>query len=250
MAGHSKWANIKHRKGRQDALRGKMWSKISKAIMAATKAGGPDPDSNLTLRYAIDEGKKVNMPKDTIKNAIKKASGAGSEGVSFEEVVYEGYGPGGTAFMVLTLTDNRNRTAPELRKLFERAGGQMGSTGCVAYMFQQTGTFTIKADSTDEDTLMEIALDAGADDVALDGDVFEVTCEPSAFSTVKAALEEKGLELETAEVAMIAQNPMAVDVETGKKALTLMENIDEHEDVQKVYTNVELTDEIMAALNE
>ncbi|MBT7171981.1 MAG: YebC/PmpR family DNA-binding transcriptional regulator, partial [Phycisphaerales bacterium] len=165
-------------------------------------------------------------------------------------VVYEGYGPGGTAFMVLTLTDNRNRTAPELRKLFERAGGQMGSTGCVAYMFQQTGTFTIKADSTDEDTLMEIALDAGADDVALDGDVFEVTCEPSAFSTVKAALEEKGLELETAEVAMIAQNPMAVDVETGKKALTLMENIDEHEDVQKVYTNVELTDEIMAALNE
>ncbi len=250
MAGHSKWANIKHRKGRQDALRGKMWSKISKAIMAATKAGGPDPDSNLTLRYAIDEGKKVNMPKDTIKNAIKKASGAGSDGVSFEEVVYEGYGPGGTAFMVLSLTDNRNRTAPELRKLFERAGGHMGSTGCVAYMFQQTGMFTIKADATDEDTLMEIALDAGADDVVLDGEFFEVTCEPSAFSTVKAALEDKGLETESAEVAMIAQNPMAVDVAAGKKALTLMDAIDEHEDVQKVYTNVELTDEIMAAMDE
>jgi YebC/PmpR family DNA-binding regulatory protein len=248
MAGHSKWANIKHRKGRQDALRGKMWSKISKAIMAATKTGGPDPDSNLTLRYAIDEGKKVNMPKDTIKNAIKKASGAGSDGVSFEEVVYEGYGPGGTAFMVLSLTDNRNRTAPELRKIFERAGGQMGSTGCVAYMFHQTGTFTIKAESTDEDTLMEIALDAGADDVQLDGEFFEVTCEPSAFSTVKAALEDKGLETESAEVAMIAQNPMAVDVQAGKKALTLMDAIDEHEDVQKVYTNVELTDEIMAAM--
>ena len=250
MAGHSKWSNIKHRKGRQDALRGKMWSKVSKAIMAATKAGGPDPDSNLALRYAIEEGKKVNMPKDTIKNAIKKASGAGSDGMNFEEVVYEGYGPGGTAFMVLSLTDNRNRTAPELRKLFERAGGQMGSTGCVAYMFQQTGSFTIKADTTDEDTLMEIALDAGADDVALDGEFFEVTCEPSAFSTVKAALEDKGLETESAEVAMIAQTPMTVDVEIGKKALTLMDAIDEHEDVQKVYTNVELTDEIMAAMDD
>lgn len=249
MAGHSKWANIKHRKGRQDAKRSKLWSKISRQIIVATKAGGGDPDSNLTLRYAIDEAKAANMPKDTIANAIKKGTGD-LAGVNYEEVVYEGYGPGGTAFMVSCLTDNRNRTAPEMRKLFERSGGQLGATNCVAYMFEKKGTIIVEADKTTEDQLMEIALEAGADDVELAGEFFEITCDPSAFTPVKDALQAAEIPTISAEIAMIAGNQIALDIENARKALRLSENLEDHDDVQKVWTNIDISDEIMGELSQ
>ncbi|MCD4823143.1 MAG: YebC/PmpR family DNA-binding transcriptional regulator [Phycisphaerae bacterium] len=249
MAGHSKWANIKHRKGRQDAKRGKMWSKIARQIIVAAKAGGGDPDSNLALRYAIEEAKAANMPKDTIKNAIKKGTGE-IEGVHYEEVVYEGYGPAGVAFMVNTLTDNRNRTAPEMRKLFERCGGQLGATNCVAYMFEQKGTFVIAKSQTDEDTLMEIALEAGADDVTTEGEFFEITTSPEAYGDVKNALADKDIETTSAELAMVAANTITPDNDTARKILRFMENIEDHDDVQKVYTNFEIPDELMEELSQ
>lgn len=245
MSGHSKWANIKHRKGRQDEKRGKVWSKIARQIIVAARAGGGDPAGNLTLRYAIDEAKAANMPKDTIANAIKKGTGD-IEGVTYEQVVYEGYGPGGVAFMVSCLTDNRSRTAPEMRKLFERGGGQLGASNCVAYMFQQKGTFVVPSDKADEDTLMEIALDAGAEDVSNAGEFFEITCEPNAFSTVKDALTGKGIETESAEIAMVASNMVTLDAEKARKALNLMENLEDHDDVQNVYTNLDIPDELVA----
>jgi len=245
MAGHSKWANIKHRKGRQDAKRGKMWSKVARQIIVAAKAGGGDPGSNLALRYAIDEAKAANMPKDTIANAIKKGTGD-LEGVNYEEIVYEGYGPGGVAFMVSCLTDNRNRTAPEMRKIFERVGGQLGATNCVAYMFEQKGTFTIEASGADEDTLMEIAIEAGADDVTATGEFFEITCDPSAFSAVKDALVEKNIETTSAEIAMIAGNMISAEPDKARQILNLMEALEDQDDVQKVYTNFDIPDVLVA----
>ena len=244
MAGHSKWANIKHRKGRQDAKRGKIWSKISRQIIVAAKSGGGDPDTNLALRYAMDEARSANMPKDTIGKAIKKGTGD-LEGVNYEDVVYEGYGPGGVAFMVRTLTDNRNRTAPEMRKLFEKGGGQLGASNCVAYMFEQKGAFVIATDQTDEDTLMEIAIDAGADDVTTEGDFFEISCDPSAFAAVKDALVEKNIETISGELAMVPSNTITPDEEKARKLLNFMENLEDHDDVQKVYTNFDIPESLM-----
>jgi YebC/PmpR family DNA-binding regulatory protein len=247
MAGHSKWANIKHRKGRQDAKRGKIWSKIARQIIVAAKSGGGDPEANLALRYSIDEAKQANMPKDTIANAIKKGTGEAG-GANYESVVYEGYGPGGVAFLVQCLTDNRNRTAPEMRKLFERVGGQLGATNCVAYMFEQKGTIVVEADKTDEDTLMEIALDAGAEDVTAEGEYFEITCEPSAFSAVRDALAEKDVEPMSAEIAMIAANTVELPSDKARQAMNLTESLEDHDDVQKVYSNFDIPDELMAEL--
>src|SRR5919106_1644035 len=192
MAGHSHWANIAHKKGLIDAKRGKLWSKLAKGIMVAAKAGGGDPNANLRLRYAIIDAKAGNMPKDTIDRAIKKGTGE-LEGVNFEEILYEGYGPNGVAILCDILTDNRNRTAGEVRKIFEIAGGKLGATGCVAWMFDRKGLFQIPADQTDEDTLMELALDAGAEDVRRSGSSFEVICDPDAFSAVTDALEAAGV---------------------------------------------------------
>ena len=180
MAGHSHWAGIKHKKALIDAKRGKVWSKMAKAIIVAAKMGGGDPDQNLRLRYAIDDAKSVSVPKDNITRAIKKGTGELAGG-NLEEVIYEGYGPSGVAVLCEVLTDNRNRTAPEIRKVFEIAGGKLGSTGCVAWMFDSKGLFLISSDKTDEDTLMELALEAGADDVAAVGDKFEITCDPNSL---------------------------------------------------------------------
>ena len=180
MSGHSHWAGIKHKKALVDAKRGKLWSKLSKAIIVAAKIGGGDPDANLRLRYAIDDAKAVSMPKDNIQRAIKKGTGE-LDGGNLEEVIYEGYGPGGVAMLCEVLTDNRNRTAPEIRKIFEISDGKLGGTGCVAWMFESKGLFLIPADQIDEDKLMEIALEAGADDVRRAGDKFEVTCDPDAY---------------------------------------------------------------------
>lgn len=247
MAGHSKWANIKHRKGRQDAKRSKLWSKIARIIIVAAKAGGGDPAANLTLRYAIDEAKAANMPKDTINNAIKK--GTGELGTaSYESAVYEGYGPGGVAFMITTLTDNRNRTGPEMRVLFDRAGGQLGATNCVAYMFEQKGVITVPVDAVDEDELMELALEAGAGDVTNEGEVYEITCEPADFSAVRDALEAKNINPSSIELAMIAGNLVTPDIDKARKVLNLVEQFEDNDDVQKVYTNLDISDELMKEL--
>jgi YebC/PmpR family DNA-binding regulatory protein len=247
MAGHSKWANIRHRKGRQDAKRGKVWSKVAKQIIVAAKAGGGDPTTNLTLRYAIDEGKSVNMPKDTIANAIKKGSGE-LEGVNYEEIVYEGYGPSGVAFLVTCLSDNRNRTAPEMRKLFEKGGGQLGANGCVSYLFEKKGTFVISADATDEETLMDLVLEAGAEDVISEDEGFEVTCETASYVDVKDALEAAGIETLSAELAMVPSTTISADDDTARKVLRLIDNIEDHDDVQKVYTNFDPPEHILEEL--
>ncbi|MDP6601603.1 MAG: YebC/PmpR family DNA-binding transcriptional regulator [Phycisphaerales bacterium] len=246
MAGHSKWANIKHRKARQDAVKGKAWSKCSRALMVAVKSGGPDPEMNLTLRYAIDDAKACNMPKDTIAKAIKKASGEGADGASFEEVRYEGRMSGGVAIIVDVLTDNVNRTAPEMRKLFENHGGKLTKPGEVAFGFSSTGVLLIERDACDEDRLMEVALEAGVDDIAQGECGWELTCNPSDFLGLRFAIEESGIEVVSAEVTMLPGVPVPCDAEAARKVLRLIDEIEEHDDVQKVYTNADMPEEVLA----
>ena len=245
MSGHSHWATIKHKKGAVDARRGKLWSKLSRAIIIAARHGGGDPVMNIKLRYAIDKARAVSMPKDNIERAIKRGTGD-QEGIVYEEITYEGFGPGGVAVMVDVVTDNRNRTAGEVRKLFEKGGGHMGSAGNVGYLFERKGLIGVPAGGTDEDTLMGIALDAGADDLKKSGDTFEITCDPSAFSQVKAAVEGKGLAPSHAEITQLPKVQVEKDVETAKKVLRLVETLDDHDDVQNVYTNLSLTEEVLA----
>ena len=246
MAGHSKWANIKHRKARQDAVKGKAWSKCSRAIMVAVKNGGPDPETNLSLRYAIEDAKSVNMAKDTIEKAIKKASGEGSEGVRYEEVRYEGYGPGGVAIIVDVLTDNVNRTAPEMRKLFENGNGNLAKPGSVAFGFESTGVILIEKAEAEEDHLMEVALDAGASDIAQGEGGWEVTCDPTEFLGLRQAIEAAEIKMLSAEVTLVPNNIVTCDLEIGMKIFKLIELIDDHEDVQKVYSNGDIPREAMA----
>lgn len=248
MAGHSKWANIKHRKARQDAAKGKMWSKCSRAIIVAAKQGGGDPDSNLTLRYAIDEAKAANMPKDTIEKAIKKGTGEGQDANAYEEIRYEGYGPSGVAVIVDCLTDNVNRTAPEMRKIFEKAGGNLGKPGAVSFGFTSRGVFVIETSKTSEDQLMEIALDAGAEDVTEQDGAFEVTCDPGDFHTVKQAIEAAGIEPDSAEITMVPQTTVECDSKTAEQIMRLVDALDDHDDVQKVYHNAEIPEEVLAQL--
>ena len=248
MAGHSKWANIKHRKGRADAARGRIWSKIARVIIVSAKTGG-DPATNLSLRYAIDKAKAANMPKDTIEKAIKKGCGE-LGGANFEEVLYEGYAPGGVAIMVEALTDNRNRTGPEIKKLFERHGGSLGTSGCVNYLFDKKGLITVGTETVSEDDLMEIALGAGADDMEPAGDVYEITCAPAAYESLKNALEEKSIKTEVAEIAMVPQNTVAIaDENTARKIFNLMEAFEDHEDVQNTYGNFDVSEDIVASLS-
>ena len=247
MAGHSKWANIKHKKARNDAARGKLWSKLARAIIVAAKSGGGSIDDNLTLRYAVDKAKQANMPKDTIEKAIQKGCG-GTDGESYEQVMYEGYGPAGVAFMVDCLTDNRNRTAPEMRKAFERSGGQLGSSNCVAWMFEQKGLFTVSGEKSDEDTLMEVALESGADDVVNEDGIFQITCAPAAFNETKNALASAGVEPDSAELAMVPANTIQVSGDDARKILRLMETLEDHDDVQNVYANFDLPDDVLAEM--
>jgi YebC/PmpR family DNA-binding regulatory protein len=245
MAGHSKWANIKHRKARQDAVKGKAWSKCSRAIMVAVKNGGADPDVNLTLRYAIVDAKAVNMAKDTIEKAIKKASGEGDEGVRYEEVRYEGYGPNGIAIIVDVLTDNVKRTAPEMRKLFEKGNGNLAKPGSVAFGFTSTGVILIEGRETSEEQLMEVALDSGASDITQSEGGWEVTCEPQDFLMLRQALEGAAIKMMTAEVTMVPANLVECDVAIGAKMLNFIDALEEHEDVQNVYTNADIPEEAM-----
>jgi YebC/PmpR family DNA-binding regulatory protein len=248
MSGHSHWATIKHKKGAIDAKRGKLFSKLSRAIIIAARHGGGDPETNLKLRYAIDKARQVSMPKDNIERAIKRGTGE-MEGLTFEEITYEGYGPGGVALLVDVLTDNRNRTASEIRKIFERAGGKMGSAGSVAYLFERKGQFSLEAAAIDEDTLMGIVLDAGADDLKRSGSTYDITCDPANFSHVQEALQKSGLTTIVAEISQVAKAPVDVDAETGRKVLRLMEALDDHDDAQNVYSNVHITEEMVAGMS-
>jgi YebC/PmpR family DNA-binding regulatory protein len=248
MAGHSPWANIKHRKAAVDAKRGKLWTKLSKAIIVAAKMGGGDPDSNIRLRFAINDAKAVSMPKDNIERAIKRGTGeiAGGE---VEEMLYEGYGPGGVAILCEIMTDNRNRTAPEIRKVFEIHNGKLGGTNCVAWMFERKGLILIRATKVDEEKLMEIVLDAGADDLKREGDTFQVTCPPEAFNAVSEALSKAGIEPESKQLTRVPSNTVEIsDVETAKTVLALMDALDDHDDVQSVSANFTIPDEALAAL--
>ncbi len=245
MAGHSHSANIAARKGAVDAKRGKLFSKLCRAIYVAARNGGGDPVSNLRLRYAIDKAKSYSCPKDNIERSIKKATGElGAD--NFEEVMYEGYGPGGVAVLCQALTDNRNRTAGDLRKAFEVCGGNLGSTGCVSYLFEFKGDFLIDARKVSEERLMEIVLEAGADDLKRDGDYFEVTCDPKIFEDVRKALESHEIEMESAETRYVPPTYVDLDVDTARKMLKLREILDENEDVQDVYANDNIPEEAMA----
>ncbi len=249
MSGHSHWAGIKHKKAANDAKRGKVWSKVARLIIVAAKNGGGDPAANLTLRYAIDKAKSVNMPKDTIEKAIKKGTGD-LGGVHYEEVLYEGYGPNGVAIMVEALTDNRSRTGPEIKRIFEKHGGSLGTTGCVNWMFGKKGLITVATSTTNEDDLLELALGAGADDMQTTGEVFEITCDPSAFEPLKKALEAKSIPIEVAEISMVPQNTVGIDSETvAKRIVSLMEAFDDHDDVQNAYANFDIPDEVMAKVS-
>lgn len=247
MAGHSHWANIAHKKALIDNKRGKLWSKLSKAIIVAAKSGGGDVDANLKLRYAIDAAKAVSMPKDTIVRAIKRGTGE-LEGANLEEMLYEGYGAGGVAVLCEILTDNRNRTAGEIRKIFEMTDGKLGATGCVAWMFERKGLFLVPADKIDEDALLEFALEAGADDVKRVDDKFEVTCDPGVFAQVAAALSAKGIEAEVQQISRIPSSTIDLDAETARKVLKLMDLLDDHDDVQNVSANFNIPQEALAEI--
>ncbi len=245
MAGHSKWANIQHRKGRLDAARGKMWSKLSKAIIIAAQQGGGHPDANFRLRKAIDDAKALSMPKDNIERAIKRGTGE-IEGGTVEEIIYEGYGPGGVAIMCEIMTDNRNRTAPELRNMFSKMGGELGKTGCVAYLFDRKGVLLFPADAGEE-KVTEVALENGADDVEVDDEgKIQVTCSPDAYQDVASAFEAAELKPEVSEVTRVPQMTVDVDGSTAKRALALLEAANAHDDVQNVSTNLNITDEMIS----
>jgi len=239
MAGHSKWANIKHRKSKADALKGKLFTKIGKEIAIAVKSGGPDPAANSRLRDAIAKAKANNMPNDSIMRSIKRASGEG-DGTNYEAIRYEGYGPAGIAVIVEALTDNRNRTAGDIRHLFDKYGGNLGATGCVSYMFDQKGQIIIERKDRDEDEMMMIALEAGASDFQAEEEYFEILTEPGDFTVVRENLESAGVEFESAEIAMIPQTYSKLnDPEDAEKVEKLLEKLEDHDDVQNIWHNWE-----------
>lgn len=250
MAGHSHWSNIAAKKGAADKKRGKLFGKLSRAIIVAAQHGGGDLAMNLTLRYAVDKARKASMPKDTIERAIKKGCGElGSE--HFEEIVYEGYGPEGVAVLCHILTENRNRTAGEVRRIFEVHGGSLSSSGSVAWQFNLKGLFMIPQQNMDEETMFEIAIEAGADDVNKVGDAFEVTCSPESYQEVSAKFEELKIPTDLAELSLIPTNTVDLDASGGKKVLRLLEALEDQDDVQSVTANFNIPDELMEqVLNE
>jgi len=248
MSGHSHWATIKHKKGAIDAKRGKLWSKLSRAIIIAARNGGGDPNMNLKLRYAIDKAREVSMPKDNIERAIKRGTGD-MEGVVFEEITYEGYGPGGVAMLVDVLTDNRNRTGGEVRKIFDRAGGKMATVGAAANQFERKGLFLVPAAGVDEDNLMGIVLDAGADDLKRSDELFEITCDPHHFNKVQEALKAANITPAEASVTQLAKVPAEVDTEIGVRVLRLLDLLEDHDDVQNAYSTLNVTEAMRAEMD-
>ncbi|HOX38260.1 MAG TPA: YebC/PmpR family DNA-binding transcriptional regulator [Candidatus Brocadiia bacterium] len=246
MSGHSHWATIKHKKASKDAKRGKEWSKVLKVVMASAREGGGDPKINAKLAQALEKAKAVHVPKDTIDRVIQRATGQ-LDGFVIENVTYEGYGPGGTAVMIETLTDNKNRTNPELKKIFEKHGGNLGAAGCVSWQFVKRGVIVFSAPGKTEDEAMEIALDAGADDISGREGTYEVVCETSDFENVRKAIEAKeGVKIESAELALNPTSYVDLNAHDGRKILGLMEDLEDHDDVQSVASNFNLPPELVA----
>jgi len=246
MAGHSHAANIKHKKALLDSKRGKLWGKLAKALQVAARIGGGDPDANARLRLAILDAREANMPKDTIERAIKKGTGELEGAEQIEEVLYEGYGPGGVAVLCEVLTDNRNRTAPEIRKIFDVHDGKLAGANAVGWMFERKGIFVIPSDQVTEDRLMEIALEAGADDVKTVQGKFELTCDATQWAAVSGALTAAGIQPEISQIGRIPKNIMEVDPDTARKAAKLLEALENHDDVQNVASNFNLPEEALA----
>ena len=241
MSGHSKWHSIKHKKAAADAKRGKIFTRLIKEISMAARLGGGDPDANARLRKAVSDAKAANMPADNIKRAIMKGTGE-LPGSLYEEITYEGYGPGGVAVLVQTMTDNKNRTVSELRHVFMKNNGNLGENGCVGWMFDRKGYFLVSGEGKSEDEVMEIGLEAGADDVKADEENFEVTCAPDDFEAVKEALEKAGMTLIESEIAMIPQNTVKVTGNEARLTMRLMETLEDHDDTQNVYANFDIDD--------
>ncbi len=247
MSGHSKWAGIKHKKAKVDAQRGRAFTKVIREITVAARVGGGDPSGNPRLRLAMEKAKAVNMPQDNIQRAIQKGTGE-LPGVSYEECVYEGYGPGGVAVMLEVVTDNKNRTTPEVRKLFAKHGGNLGEAGCVAWMFEKKGLIQVEAATTDEDRLFGVALEAGAQDVRRSDGLFEIISAPKELERVKEFLAKEMIEMTSAEVTMLPQSTVKLEGKQAQQILQLMEELEEHDDVQNVYANFDIPEEIMAAM--
>jgi YebC/PmpR family DNA-binding regulatory protein len=247
MAGHSHWAGIKHKKALVDAKRGKLWSKLSRAIIVAARTGGGDPAFNPRLRVAIEAAKAASMPKENIERAIKRGTGE-LEGTTYEEVIYEGYGPGGVAILCEALTDNRNRTTSEIRKCFEMHQGKLGGANCVAWMFDRKGLFLFDASAVNEDLVMEVAIEAGAEDVRRSGSKIEVVTSIEDFEKVKEAFQRANLHPELAQISRIPKETVELDADTARKVLKLMERLDEHDDIQSVTSNFNIPEELLAEL--
>ena len=249
MSGHSKWHSIKHKKAKVDAQRGKIFTRLIKELTVAARMGGGDPEANARLRTAVATAKGANMPAENIDRAIKKGTGE-LPGVTYEEITYEGYGPAGVAIMVDTMTDNKNRTVAEIRYIMGKNGGNLGAGGCVAWMFHTKGVITIDAEGVDEDKLMEIALEAGAEDLANEDGLFQITTDPASFEDVRSALEEAGVEMVSAELTKIPENTVDISEKDAPKVIRIMDALENHDDVQNVYANFDIAEDILAALEE
>ncbi len=246
MAGHSKWHNIRLRKGKQDAMRSKLFTKLAREIIVAAKEGGGNPEQNLRLRLAVQKAREASMPQENIKRAIARGTGETGESTNFEELVYEGYAPAGVAVLVKCLTDNRNRTVAELRNIFSKNGGNLGESGCVAWMFDMKGLVQVPADKSDEETLMMVTMDAGAEDIRLDGDTIEVYCQPEDLAKVRDAIAEAGIEYTSAELTMLPKNTIRIeDSKEASRILRLMDALEDNDDVQQAYANFDIPDEIL-----
>ena len=249
MSGHSKWSSIKHKKGAADAKRGDLFSKLSKAIIVAAREGGPDPTGNLTLQNAIEKARSYSMPKDNIERAIARGSGADADSSAFETVVYEGYGPSGIALIVEALTDNRNRTASEVRHVLSKHDGNLGGSGSVMWLFERRGLVLVRGESVDEDELLLAAAEGGADDVSLDGSTFQVTCAPEELKAVREAVEQAGFTVESAELTMVPKTTVEVANEAAaRKILRLMDALEESDDVQDVFANFDIPESVLEAV--
>ncbi len=249
MSGHSKWSSIKHKKGAQDARRGKLFSKLSRAIIVAAREGGPDPSGNLALANAVEKARSYSMPKENIERAIARGSGGDGDSQAFEQVVYEGYGPSGVAVIVEALTDNRNRTASDVRHIFSKNDGNLGGSGAVAWLFERRGIVLLDADSADEDDVTLLAADGGADDVLRDGSSFQVICAPEDLTPVREALERGGVAVESAELTMVPKTTVRLeDDAAAKKVLRLIDALEENDDVQDVYANFDIPERVLEAV--
>ena len=249
MSGHSKWSTIKRKKGATDAKRGQIFTKFGKEIALAAREGGPDPNSNFKLRLVVDKAKAANMPKDNIERAIRRGAGI-ERGDALEEVLYEGYGPHGVAVMVHVVTDNRNRAVSDVRRLFNRVGGALGEAGCVAWQFEEKGYITVESDGRDQDEIFNIAVEYGADDVAMGGELIEIFTDPANFETVREAIEGRGIPIASAEISRIPKTTIALEEKQAFQTMTLINGLEDLDDVAEVYSNLDISDELMAKFEE